>query len=201
MLEYLKHTERYEPGHSFCDFGGNDGTAAYAIKEATGSPVYCYELLPDRVAQGAAYYPGVSFIQGELENIDMPDNAVDWGLTVQTLEHTRDIPAVVRGLARVVRRGVYAALPIEDCKSFASNPSHMMHTTDPNYWIDAFTLDTPFRLSCWSKSFNGLRDGKFMPPEITYFFSLPGDPHYNAEEPRRWYDDTTIYHVGGCDGD
>ena len=206
FISYLHQTKRLKSDgtDSFCDFGGNDGTGAEELRKLSGGVATCYDMAHDRAYKGKRLYPSVNFVIGPMEAIDMKDDAVDWGFTIQSLEHTRDVVAVMSELARVCRYGAYMALPVEHCRSFKKNYAHIYHTTDMAQWV-RWAADAGFRLCEWAKTFNGFwyegeDEDKLMVtgPELIYIFTLPPDKYFDNYDVMGWYRDMDITHVGKC---
>ena len=204
FISYLHQTKRLKSDgtDSFCDFGGNDGTGAEELRKLSGGIATCYDIDHDKQYKGKRLYPGVTFVNGGMEDMkDMKDDCIDWGFTIQSLEHTRDIEAVMSEIARVCRYGCYMALPVEHCRSFKKNYAHIQHTTDWRQWV-RWAEPAGFRLAEWAKSFNAIHhdeDGMVVHgPELIYIFTLPTDKYWRDYRVMGWYKDLDTTHVGTC---
>lgn len=106
------------------DIGGNDGFSANAFYLAHKIRPIVVDCLPDRLAHADRAYRLTTVECFIDQHIPLDDNAIDWAFCSHTLEHVRDLNAAISEIARVVRRGVYFVVPIEDASS------HMEHAYD-----------------------------------------------------------------------
>jgi SAM-dependent methyltransferase len=96
-------------GKEVLDLGAGTGIGSYAVAEAGAALVYALEPDPSPVVgRGAIERLGherVEIRDGIAEEVPLPDECVDVVYARQVLHHTRDLDAVGREVARVLRPG------------------------------------------------------------------------------------------------
>lgn len=65
---------------------------------------------------------------------DLDSKSIDWGFTSHTLEHTRDTGKAMREIARVIRRGCYFVVPLENLRHARRNHAHAICFTKLKDW-------------------------------------------------------------------
>lgn len=117
------------------DFGGNDGYAAYRFYLAHKIKPVVVDCEPQRLDHADKAYK-LSTYRAFIEDMkDLPSGSVDWGYTSHTLEHTRDTAKALREIARVVKRGCYFVVPLEDMRHAKRNHAHAICFTRVRDWV------------------------------------------------------------------
>lgn len=91
-------------GKSFLDVGANGGFMAEAAREA-GFTAVGIEPDPVSVAYAREHYPGITALQGLLEDVDLEPQSFDVAYCSEVIEHTADCNRFVAKLASVLRPG------------------------------------------------------------------------------------------------
>lgn len=95
------------------------------------------DIVPEFVQWATKSHPG-EFQVADLHDLPFEDQAFTWVLCTQALEHCHDVPRAARELARVAKRGVYIAVPLEAPVMKEENPSHFTFERDPMFWVNQF---------------------------------------------------------------
>lgn len=139
-LKFVKFGEFLEKNGSLChddkvaDFGGNDGRSAFCFYQRHKIKPLVVDCEPQRLKHAAAYY-GMETYQTFIEDMSqLKDKSIDWGFCSHTLEHTRDTEKAVREIARVVKRGCYFVLPLENLAHARGNHAHAICFTQVKDW-------------------------------------------------------------------
>ena len=149
----------HEPGDTFADFGGNDGTAAnWWLNNTDCGTAYSIDMSKDRQEWGRGAYPRVTFINSRIESIDLPDDSVRWGFCSHTLEHLKDFKAGLGEIHRIITTALYVVIPLEVGKS---GSSHMRMSPSPLDWLNSMANDK-LPTYMWHKP--------FTLPEIHVFY-------------------------------
>lgn len=120
---------------SVADFGGNDGYASYRFYLAHSIKPLVVDCEPQRIEHADKVYRLPTY-QSFIEDMkELADGSIDWGFCSHTLEHTRDTEQAVREMARVVRRGCYFVLPLEDLRHARKNHAHAVCFKRPLDWV------------------------------------------------------------------
>jgi SAM-dependent methyltransferase len=86
--------------------------------------------------------PNVTYVQGAIQNLDLPTASFDAVLSVTVLQHVteeRDFEAAVDNLMRMLRpAGTVAVLEYAPLRVFGSMPGYM-HARSRGQWLRAFT--------------------------------------------------------------
>lgn len=136
------------------DFGARNGHVADHLFDKYAMKVTCVDLLEEYAEE--CTQKGHRGICADLEALPLADDEVDWGFSHHCLEHTRDLAKVAAELTRVVRRGLFLVFPIETDEEATKNPSHMHHSTDPDYFIQHF-ISRGWKVG-WSETGQGRPD-------------------------------------------
>lgn len=116
------------------DFGGNDGYAAHNFYLVHKIKPLVIDCEPRRLEHASKAY-GLSTYEAFLEDMkDLADKSIDWGFCSHTLEHTRDTAKAMREMARVIKRGCYFVMPLEDLKHARKNHAHAICFTRVRDW-------------------------------------------------------------------
>lgn len=116
------------------DFGGNDGYAAhcfYLVHKIKPLVVDCEPKRLDNADKVFKLPTYQSFIEDMKE---LANKSIDWGFTSHTLEHTRDTAKALREIARVIKRGCYFVLPLENLAHAKRNHAHAICFTRVCDW-------------------------------------------------------------------
>jgi len=113
-------------GKSFLDIGANGGFMAEAAREA-GFVAVGIEPDPASVAYARAHYPGVTFVQGLLEDADLGGRRFDVAYCSEVIEHSTDCNRFASKLASVLRPGGILYLTTPDI-------SHWRRPRDLERW-------------------------------------------------------------------
>lgn len=151
-LRLLKQMNLHYEDDVFCDFGGNDGTVAEAWRQGTGNTVISVDLDPLKQGWGSRSYPEVNFVNAVLEDIPLEDKSVDWGFCSHTLEHVADLRKSMDSMARILRRGLFVVVPLENELSFRQSKPHMRASQDPLDWLRHLRHPS-MKLLNWAKGF------------------------------------------------
>lgn len=90
---------------------------------------------PKRLEHAGKAYK-LSTYQGFLEDMkELGSKSIDWGFCSHTLEHTRDTAKAMREISRVIRRGCYFVLPLEDMAHAKKNHAHAICFTRMRDWV------------------------------------------------------------------
>lgn len=123
------------------DFGGNDGWAAFNFYSHHKVKPLVIDCEPKRLEYAWSKYR-LSTYQAFLENMkDLPNKTIDWGYCSHTLEHTRDTAKAMREIARVVKRGCYFVVPLEDLAHARRNHAHAICFTRVRDWKKLLTAN------------------------------------------------------------
>lgn len=116
------------------DFGGNDGRSAFCFYQKHKIKPLVVDCEPLRLQHAATYYK-MSTYQAFIENMkDLRDKSIDWGFCSHTLEHTRDTEGAMREIARIVKRGCYFVVPLENLSHARANHAHAICFTQMKDW-------------------------------------------------------------------
>lgn len=157
--KYIQLLKSYKEGglhyedDVFCDFGGNDGTVAEAWRVATGNVAISVDLDGLKQGWGQRSYPEVNFINSVLEDIPLEDKSVDWGFCSHTLEHVADLSKALSEIRRIVRRGLFVVVPLENEICFRRAAPHMRGSNNIADWL-AHLRHPSMRMVNWSKGFS-----------------------------------------------
>lgn len=117
------------------DFGGNDGYAAFNFYLKHKVKPLVVDCEPKRIEHAEKRFK-LSTYQTFIEKMpELADDSIDWGFTSHTLEHTRDTAQAMREMARVIKRGCYFVLPLEDLWHARKNHSHAICFTKVKDWV------------------------------------------------------------------
>ena len=105
------------------DFGGNDGFASYQFYMIHKVKPLVIDCEPNRLAHAENAYK-LAVCQTFIEDMPLADNNIDWGFCSHTLEHMRDPPGALREMARVIKRGCYFVVPLENLSHARRNHAH-----------------------------------------------------------------------------
>jgi ubiquinone/menaquinone biosynthesis C-methylase UbiE len=116
------------------DFGGNDGWAAYCFYLEHKIKPLVVDCEPQRLEHADKRFR-LSTYQSFIEDMrELADDSIDWGFTSHTLEHTRDTAKALREIVRVIKRGCYFVLPLEDLRHARKNHAHAICFTKVGDW-------------------------------------------------------------------
>jgi len=125
----LRQLGRGADGLAFLDVGANGGFMAEAARQA-GFTVTGIEPDPVSVAYARHNFPGIDFVHGFLEQIDLAAAAFDLAYCSEVIEHSGDCNRFVAALARALKPGGLLYLTTPDI-------SHWRRPRDLLRW-DAF---------------------------------------------------------------
>jgi 2-polyprenyl-3-methyl-5-hydroxy-6-metoxy-1,4-benzoquinol methylase len=117
-------------GKAFLDVGANGGFMAEAAREV-GFEAVGIEPDPASVVYARAHYPGITVVQGLLEDADLGAQRFDVAYCSEVIEHSTDCNKFADKLASVLRPGGFLYLTTPDI-------SHWRRPRDLGRW-DGFT--------------------------------------------------------------
>lgn len=100
-------------GRHFLDVGANGGFMSEAARRA-GFEVTGVEPDGKSLAYAAEHYPGIRFVQGFLEDADLPPESFDAVYCSEVIEHSGDCNLFVAALARAMKPGAILYLTTPD---------------------------------------------------------------------------------------
>jgi ubiquinone/menaquinone biosynthesis C-methylase UbiE len=117
-----------QPGEICVDLGSGRGTDVFRMAEEVGETGYAYgidisEGMIDRASRTKQKLgiQNVSFIQSELEKIDLPDSTANLIISNCTINHAQDKKAVWQEIFRILKPGgrfvvsdIYSSEPVPD---------------------------------------------------------------------------------------
>ena len=115
------------------DFGGNDGFASHKFYLTNKVKPLVVDCEPNRLAYAESVYK-LSTCKTFIEDMPLKDNQIDWGFCSHTLEHMRDLPEALREMSRVIRRGCYFVMPLEDLAHARRNHAHAVSFMKVKDW-------------------------------------------------------------------
>lgn len=116
------------------DFGGNDGWASFCFYSRHKVKPLVVDCEPKRLEHADKAYKLPTY-QTFIEHMpELADKSIDWGFCSHTMEHCRDTAAAMREIARVIRRGCYFVLPLENKRHAVKNHAHAMCISHPSGW-------------------------------------------------------------------
>jgi len=113
---------------SWIDFGGSDGEGVNCLRTNAGVSAVNVDFVEEL---------GVDIV-ANLISVPVEDQSYDWVFSSHTLEHVKDIEAVIKEMYRVCRKGAYVIVPLQSARDAAAYISHISHSDDPQWWIDKF---------------------------------------------------------------
>jgi SAM-dependent methyltransferase len=135
---FRRHEAAYRDAARRCagldvlDAGCGEGYGT-AILAAAARTVRGVDLSPDVCRHARAAYPGVTFVEGNLCALPLPDACVDAVVALQVIEHLWDIPAFLDEVARVLRPGALFVCATPNRLTFspgADRPTNPFHTVE-----------------------------------------------------------------------
>ncbi len=87
------------------DAGAGEGYGAEALRLAGARAVVAVELEHPVVVHAARRYPGVHAVEADLAALPLPTASIDVAVSLQVIEHLRDLDRCVAELARVLAPG------------------------------------------------------------------------------------------------
>jgi 2-polyprenyl-3-methyl-5-hydroxy-6-metoxy-1,4-benzoquinol methylase len=148
-------------GKAFLDIGANGGFMAEAAREA-GFAAFGVEPDPASVAYARAHYPGVTFVQGLLEDADLGARCFDVAYCSEVIEHSTDCNRFAAKLASVVRPGGLLYLTTPDIGHWRrprdlarwdgfAPPAHCLYFSPRNLsmLLDRYGFDVVRRRFAW----------------------------------------------------
>lgn len=116
------------------DFGGNDGWASWCFYNVHKIKPLVVDCEPKRIEHAMKKYLLPTY-QAFLEDMSaLADKSIDWAFCSHTLEHTRDTGKAMREIARIVKRGCFFVMPLEDMHHAKKNHSHAICFTKASGW-------------------------------------------------------------------
>jgi arsenite methyltransferase len=122
------------PGEVCVDLGSGRGTDVLRMAEEVGENGYAYgiDISEGMLAKARAMalkfdVRNVSFIQSDLEKIELPDNTADLVISNCTINHSSDKQAVWNEVYRIVKKG--GRFVVSDI--YATNPIPEEYRNDP----------------------------------------------------------------------
>jgi len=173
-----------EPGMRLLDVGCGPGTLTMDLADAVGPTgrVVALERSDDaldlaRAEAGRRGTMNVDFVVGEVEALDLPDDAFDVVHAHQVLQHVGDPVQALREMRRVCRPGRLVAARDADYSAFAWHPA----MPELDRWLEVYLQvarsngaepDAGRRLLSWARA-AGL--GEVAAGSSTWCFSTPTD--------------------------
>lgn len=117
---------------TFADFGGNDGRSAQRFRDLSQCHVKVLDMSPSRLA--VARENGLETLECELSKVPLPDESIDWGFCSHTLEHVLDLDKTLREMHRLIKRGIFFVIPLEDAELVKKSVAHVRYSPDPEWW-------------------------------------------------------------------
>src|SRR6267142_1790199 len=139
-LKFVKFGDWLEQRGVLChddkvaDFGGNDGRSSFCFYQKHKIKPLVVDCEPQRLQHAANYYHMETYQTFVEDMHDLKDDSIDWGFCSHTLEHTRDTEKAMREIARVIKRGCYFVLPLENLSHARHNHAHAICFTQMRDW-------------------------------------------------------------------
>ena len=122
------------------DFGGNDGFASFNFYLAHKIKPLVIDCDPKRLQYAEVVFK-LSILRAFIDDLPLEDKSIDWAFCSHTLEHMRDLPKALREMSRVIKRGCYFVMPLEDLAHARKNHAHAVCIKKIKDWAGVLTTN------------------------------------------------------------
>ena len=120
------------------DFGGSEGYASRAIARKLFVRPVVMDVNEEDLRKARDEHGLETLCERIDQKTSLGDGSVDWGFCSHVLEHVLDLDACAMELTRVVSRGLYIVVPLENPENFEKADSHMRYSENPDMYLDPF---------------------------------------------------------------
>ena len=110
-LKIIREMVAEDPNHQILEIGSGGGHVLRMFKRAKLTAVDVSDLFLDMARKNLAGYD-VEFIKGEIDKLSLPAEKFDRIICTEVLEHTKDPEAILKEIARLLKRGGRAIITV-----------------------------------------------------------------------------------------